>query len=101
MTLTAAVVLAAVMLGGGTGCEQRVVGTQNDWVGSQYRPVEREEPGMGEKMGQGMRNTGHFLFGWTGLTGDKPRRQQRLGDLGDVEPSERGGSPQRIRTGEY
>jgi len=53
------------------GCEQRVVGTRNAWVGSQYERIAPPKPqpkrdGPIEAVGRGLSRTGDFLFGWMG-----------------------------------
>ncbi|MEX2673208.1 MAG: hypothetical protein WD294_13980 [Phycisphaeraceae bacterium] len=84
-------VLGVLMLGS-VGCQERVVGTENSWVGSQYRTAEPEEPeeDFGESLGRGLENTGDFLFGWTGLTGNKSSGRVR-----DIEMDESGRSIER------
>ena len=62
-----------VILGGAfvAGCEERVVGTRNDWVGSQLDRVQpvAEKPDATDTF---LDDTGEFLFGWTrDITGKK------------------------------
>ena len=59
------------------GCEERVVGTRNDWVGSQ---LDRVQPRQAEpdKTDDFFDETGEALFGWTRkITGEKKKPKPR------------------------
>jgi len=74
--------LAAVLMLVG-GCEERVVRTENSWIGSQYTRIEedrreraRKNWSLGKEIdkslnntGKAIGNTGKALFGWTGDVG--------------------------------
>ena len=92
LVLVGVIAMGATLSG---GCQERVVGTDDGFTGSQYRPesAPQQEKGMGESIGDGLRNTGDFLFGWTGLTGNNERRRSRVGDSRDIEPSHQLGQP--------
>ena len=93
--LIAGLIATGAALGG--GCQERVVGTDDGFSGSQYRPEPspQQDKGVAESLGDGLRNTGDFLFGWTGLTGDN-RQRSRVGESRDIEPSHRLGQPSPI-----
>lgn len=98
--IVAVLVLLTLSLGT-VGCQERVVSTRNDWIGSQYNPVEERplerEKGFGEKVGDSLSDTGEFLFGWTGLTGKK--RSSPKPFVTEVEPAERMSRPQQRASG--
>lgn len=91
MKIVTMLVLLSLSLGA-IGCEERVVGTRNDWVGSQYHPQPEQpaepEKDFGEHLGDSLRGTGEFLFGWTGLTGGNESRSNEM-TVTDVEPADR------------
>ena len=84
----------------GTGCEERVVRTNNTWIGSQYEHAEKstlnampapEKKGPIEAVGDGVGDvisgTGDLLFGWMD---DKPKNRQISG-MNTLPDAELGG----------
>lgn len=94
--------LLAVSLFAGLGCQKRVVSTQNDWVGSQYGRLEREnliekqnrreeEPGMFDQMGEAM-------FGWTDVfSGEEEPEKFEFGYTGSKTPGGQGGEERTVQ----
>lgn len=67
-------------------CEERVVGTRNDWVGSQLDRVQPEQEK--DATDEFFDDTGEALFGWTRhLTGEKKKSDRPT--IGEVDLSDR------------
>ncbi|MBI1369613.1 MAG: hypothetical protein GC162_13280 [Planctomycetes bacterium] len=79
------------------GCEERVVGVKNSWVGSQYEYAEERYPPQ-KKQADPLKSVGNTLFGWTdGLFGSKKR--PRTGEqIGEINPNQSFGQPREERS---
>jgi hypothetical protein len=75
-TIRGGLLLTVAMAGiiGTTGCEERVVGVHNPFIGSQYEQSEKVQVGVVSQKKKGFfESMGDAMFGWMGPDDSKPR----------------------------
>jgi len=98
--------LAAVLMLGGVfaaGCQKRVVSTRNDWVGSQWGRLERQQLIERQEKERQQRGTldqiGETMFGWTDdlFGGEEEPEQYEFGYTGSRTPGEEGDDERTVQ----
>lgn len=87
--------VGAALLLNSAGCEQRVVRTENSWVGSQLDGVEVEPVNSRRQQNKdGLAGVGEFLFGW--MDGGEGEEEDRFQS---VDFNDRMSQPQTRQSG--